>query len=53
MIMRRMGSMSECEARTQGAFVAVGYGRDRGRRIVPLSGARRPLPHSVRASTQP
>jgi hypothetical protein len=33
--------MGECEARTQGAFVAGGYGRNRGRRIAPTSAARR------------
>ena len=37
MTLRREGAMLECEARTQGAFVAVGYGRDRGRRIAPSS----------------
>ena len=38
---RRRGALGECEARTQGAFVAGGYGRNRGRRIVPASAARR------------
>jgi hypothetical protein len=33
--------MVECEARTQGEFVAGGYGLDRGRRIVPTSAAER------------
>ncbi len=37
----RRGVLGECEARTQGAFVAGGYGRNRGRRIAPSSAARR------------
>ena len=37
---RRRAVLGECEARTQGAFVAGGYGRNRGRRIVPSSAAR-------------
>jgi hypothetical protein len=37
----RRGVLGECEARTQGAFVAGGYGRNRGRRIAPSNAARR------------
>jgi hypothetical protein len=37
MTLRRPGAIGECETRTQGAFVAGGYGRDRGRRIAPPS----------------
>src|SRR5207244_8144372 len=37
--------MEECETRTQGAFVAGGYGRDRGRRIAPSSASRQPGAH--------
>ncbi len=41
MTVPRRGALGECEARTQGAFVAGGYGRNRGRRIAPSSAARR------------
>jgi SAM-dependent methyltransferase len=41
MTLRRPGAIAECEARTQRAFVAGGYGRDRGRRIAPASAAGR------------
>jgi hypothetical protein len=33
--------MEECEARTQGAFVSGGYGRNRGRGLVPSGAVRR------------
>lgn len=42
---RRAGAMAECETRTQGAFVAGGYGRDRGRGIAPASAAGGPVDH--------
>src|SRR5919204_1687234 len=41
--------MGECETRTQGAFVAGGYGRDRGRRIAPPSAAEQPVLRSERS----
>src|ERR671925_1934863 len=42
--------MSDREPRTQGAFVAEGYGRDRGRRIAPPSAAGQHVAHSERGS---
>src|SRR2546421_5921805 len=41
--------MEECETRTQGAFVAGGYGPDRGRWIAPSSASRQPGGHFVGA----
>src|ERR671922_905272 len=41
--------MGECEPRTQGAFVAGGYGRERGRRIAPPSAAGQPVARFERA----
>ncbi len=40
-MLRRRGVLGECDARTQGAFVAGGYGRNRGRRSVPPRASRR------------
>ena len=41
MTLRRRGVLGECDARTQGALVAGGYGRNRGRRSAPPRAARR------------
>src|SRR5919109_4256127 len=45
--------MGECETRTQGAFVAGGYGRDRGRRLAPPSAAGRHVAHFETGSKNP
>src|SRR5918911_4598385 len=37
--------MGEREPRTQGSFVAEGYGRDRGRRLAPPIAAGQPVAH--------
>jgi hypothetical protein len=42
---RRRGASAWSEARTQGAFVAGGYGRDRGRRLGASGAARRHRPY--------
>ena len=41
MTLRRRGGLGECDARTQGALVAGGYGRNRGRRSAPPRTSRR------------
>jgi hypothetical protein len=41
MSVRRSGVIGECEARTQGASIAVFYRGNRGRSIVPPSAAER------------
>jgi len=45
-----LGATGACAGRTQGASVAAGYGRDRGRRSAPHGAFRRPVLRFVRSS---